>query len=162
MMKRTKTITVAGVAALALVGVGTGVAVAQPEPTPTPSGSPAPHGARHGHGGFDGFGRFGGFGGQIEHGEATVDTGNNVTQVVDIQRGTVQSVGSGTLTVQSADGFSATYTADSTTTIRKNRQASDISQVVTSDQVTVEAINANGTDTAKHINDTGPAASPTP
>ena len=158
-MKQTKMTMVAGVAALALAGVGTGVAFAQPSdpapsPTPTPSGSPAPYGARHGHGGFGNKGLLG----RIEHGEAVVDTGNNNgTQVVDIQRGTVDSVGSGTLTVHSADGFSATYTVDGSTKIRKNRATSDISQVVTNDRVTVVAIKAGDIVTAQYIDDTGPA-----
>jgi hypothetical protein len=159
MMKRTKVTVAAGVAALALASAGTGVAFAQtsdptPSPTPTPSGSPAPHGAHHGHGGFGG----GGLLSRIEHGEATVDTGtNNATQVIDIQRGTVDSAGSGTLTVHSADGFSATYTVDSSTKIRKDRKTSDISQVAANDQVTVVAIKAGDTLTAQRINDTGPA-----
>ncbi len=152
---------VAGVSALALAGVGAGVAVAQssdpaPSPTPTPSGSPAPHDARHGHGGHGDFGNAGLLR-RIEHGEATVDTGNNGTQVVDIQRGTVDSAGPGTLTVHSPDGFSATYTVDSSTKIRKNRGTSDISQVATNDRVTVVAIKAGDTVTAQRINDTGPA-----
>src|SRR5262249_48295698 len=148
MMKGTKTTVVAGVAALVLAGAGAGVAFAQtpdPSPSPTPSGSPAPQGPRHGHGEFKGGFKHGGFGagglggggflGRIEHAEATVDTGtNNTTQVVDVQRGTVDSVDSGTLTVHSADGFSATYTVDSSTKISKNRQASDISQVAVNDQ----------------------------
>ena len=157
MMKRTKTIVMAGVAALALAGASTGVAFAQaPSPSPSPYGPGLHQGS--GFGGGPGGGGFGfGFGGQIEHGEATVDTTNNTTQVIDIQHGTVTSTGSGTLTVQSADGFSATYTVDSSTKISKNRQTSDISQVATNDEVNVVAINANGTLTAQRIDDTGPA-----
>lgn len=157
MMKRTKTIVMAGVAALALAGASTGVAFAQaPSPSPSPHGPGLHQGS--GFGGGPGGGGFGfGFGGQIEHGEATVDTTNNTTQVIDIQHGTVTSTGSGTLTVQSADGFSATYTVDSSTKISKNRQTGDISQVATNDEVNVVAINANGTLTAQRIDDTGPA-----
>ncbi|HET9255834.1 MAG TPA: DUF5666 domain-containing protein, partial [Pseudonocardiaceae bacterium] len=79
------------------------------------------------------------------------------TQVVDIQRGTVDSAGPGTLTVHSADGFSATYTVDDSTKIRKNRQASDISQVAANDQVTVLATKTGDTLTATRIDDSGPA-----
>lgn len=168
MMKRT-TMAVAGVAALALAGAGVGVAFAQtpdptPSPAPAPSGLPAPHGPRHGHGGFGhagsgggGFGE-GGLLARIEHGEATVDTGaNNATQIVDVQRGTVDSAGPGTLTIHSADGFSATYTVDSTTKITKNRQDNDITQVAVNDRVIVVAIKAGDTLTAQRIDDTGPA-----
>lgn len=162
MMKRTKTIVMAGVAAIALAGASTGVAFAKaPSPSPSPHGPGLHQGSGFGGGpGGDGPGGGGfgfGFGGQIEHGEATVDTANNTTQVIDIQHGTVTSAGSGTLTVQSADGFSATYTVDSSTKISKNRQTSDISQVATNDEVNVVAINANGTLTAQRIGDTGPA-----
>ena len=164
MVKRTKMMVGGGVAALAIAGAGAGVAFAQtpdpsPSPTPSPSGSPAPHGPRHGHKGF----RDGGFGdggllGRIEHGEATVDTGtNNSTQVVDFQRGTVDSAGSGTLTVHSTDGFSATDPVDGSTKSRKNRQASDISQVAVNDRVRVVAIKSGDTLTAQRIDDTGPA-----
>jgi Domain of unknown function (DUF5666) len=104
----------------------------------------------HGHG------RNGGLLAHIEHGEATVDTGNG-TQVVDIQRGTVDSANPGQLTVRSADGFTATYVVNNSTKIRKNRLASDISQVVANDRVMVLATKTGNTVTAEHITDTGVA-----
>ncbi|MBV8992768.1 MAG: hypothetical protein JO287_03480 [Pseudonocardiales bacterium] len=83
-----------------------------------------------------------------------MDTGNNNgAQVIDIQRGTVDLVGPGTLTIHSTDGFSATCTVDSSTKIRKNRVSNDISQVATNDRVTVVAIKAGDTVTVQHIND---------
>jgi hypothetical protein len=155
MIKRTKRVLLVGVAALALAGMGTGIAFAQgsdtPSPTPTPSNSPKPQGMRHGHSGN------GGLLSRIEHGEATVDTSNGGTQVVDIQRGTVASSSSGQLTVRSADGFTATYTVNNSTTIRKNGKPSDISQVVVNDRITVVAVKTDSTITAQRINDTGPA-----
>jgi Domain of unknown function (DUF5666) len=154
MIKRTKMTVLTGVATLALAGVGTGIAFAQstdpPTPTPSPPSSPEHHGARHGHGGYQGLL------GRIEHGEATVDTGNG-TQVVDLQRGTVDSASPDGLTVRSADGFTATYTVNNSTKIRKDRKASDISQVATNDRVIVLATKAGNTVTATRINDTGPA-----
>jgi hypothetical protein len=152
----------AGVTVLAIAGTGTGIAFAQssdpsapptdsPSPSPSaPSGTPAPHGMHHGHG------RNGGLLAHIEHGEATVDTGKG-TQVVDIQRGTVDSANPGQLTVRSADGFTATYVVNNSTKISKNRQASDISQVVANDRVMVLATKTGNTVTAEHITDTGVA-----
>ncbi|MGH3684148.1 MAG: hypothetical protein ACRDRU_27380 [Pseudonocardiaceae bacterium] len=162
MIRRTKMSLLAGVTALAIAGTGTGIAFAQssdpsapptdpPSPSPSaPSSTPAPHGMHHGHG------RNGGLLAHIEHGEATVDTGNG-TQVVDIQRGTVDSANPGQLTVRSADGFTATYVVNNSTKIRKNRQTSDISQVVANDRVMVLATKTGNTVTAEHIDDTGVA-----
>jgi hypothetical protein len=163
MIRRTRMSLLAGVAVLTIAGTGTGIAFAQgsdppsapptgsPSPSPSPpSITPAPHGMRHGHG------RQGGLLARIEHGEATVDTGNG-SQVVDIQRGVVDSASPGQLTVRSTDGFTATYVVNNSTKIRKNRKASDISQVVAHDRVTVLATKTNNTATVEHITDTGAA-----
>lgn len=174
MIRRTKITLLVGGAVLALAGVGTGLALAQgsnPSPPPAPPSStapapssvaPAPPGMHHGRGPhcnghrWDGHRGPGGLLARIQHGEATVST-NSGYQVIDIQRGTVESVNPGQLTVRSADGFSATYTVDSSTKIRKNRKAVDINQVVVNDRVTVLATKSGDTATATHINDIGPA-----
>ena len=109
-----------------------------------------------GHDGHDGHGRRGGLLARIEHGEATVTTDQG-DRVIDLQRGIVNSANSGQLTVRSADGFTATYVVDNSTKIRKDRKASDISQVVANDRVLVLATKAGGTITATGIRDTGPA-----
>jgi len=108
------------------------------------------------HDGHDGHGRRGGLLARIEHGEATVTTDQG-DRVIDLQRGIVNSANSGQLTVRSADGFTATYVVDNSTKIRKDRKASDISQVVANDRVLVLATKAGGTITATGIRDTGPA-----
>jgi hypothetical protein len=157
MISRTKMTLLAGIAVLAIAGVGTGIAFAQSSDPPTPApptssdAAPAPEAMPHGHG------RHGGLLSQIVHGEATLTTKDHGYQVVDLQRGTVDSVNSGQLTVRSADGFTATYTTDDSTKIRKDRKSGDISQVLVNDQVTVVATKANGTATATRIRDSGPA-----
>ena len=162
MIRRTKITLLVGGAVLAIAGVGTGLALAQggnpsPPPAPPSSTAPAPPGMHHGRGPhWDGHRGPGGLLARIQHGEATVST-NSGYQIIDIQRGTVDSVSSGQLTVRSADGFSATYTVDSSTKIRKNRKTVDINQVVVNDRVMVLATNSGNTATATHINDTGPA-----
>jgi hypothetical protein len=101
-------------------------------------------------------GRRAGLLGRIDHGEATVDT-NHGYQVIDVQRGIVDSANSGQLTVRSADGFSSTYVMDSSTKVRKNRHTGDIGQVAANDRVIVLAIKAGNTSTATRIGDLGPA-----
>jgi hypothetical protein len=165
MISRTKMTLLTGAAVLAIAGAGTGIALAQSSdpPSPTPpapsSSAPEPYGmsrCHDGHDGHDGHGRRGGLLARIEHGEATVTTDQG-DRVIDLQRGIVNSANSGQLTVRSADGFTATYVVDNSTKIRKDRKASDISQVVANDRVLVLATKAGGTITATGIRDTGPA-----
>ncbi|HWR49440.1 MAG TPA: hypothetical protein VN327_17790 [Pseudonocardiaceae bacterium] len=163
--RRIKITLLTGAAALAIAGVGTGVTLAQSSDPPSPtavalsSAVPAPHGMCHVHNGHNGHGRHGRHGGllaRIEHGEATVTT-NHGSQVVDFQRGVVDSANSGQLTVRSADGFTATYVVNNSTKINKDRKTSKISQVVAKDRVTVLATKAGSTATATRIHDTGTA-----
>jgi hypothetical protein len=93
---------------------------------------------------------------RIEHGEATLKTPHG-QEVMDIQRGTVESVSPGQLKVRSADGFSATYAVNHSTKIRKNGKPSDIAQVTTHDQVIVLATKSGTNVTATRIVDTGGA-----
>jgi len=159
MIRRTKIILLSGAAVVAIAAVGTGIAVAQSSNSPSPatpapsSAAPAPHGMRHGHGAQGWRGRLPA---RIEHGEATVSTDHGY-QVIDIQRGIVNSAGSGQLAVRSADGFTATYVVDNSTKIRKNSKAIDISQVAANDRVTILATKIGSTITATRIGDTGPA-----
>lgn len=163
MIRRTKMILLTGAVVLVAAGVGTGVAFARGAAAPSAPSAPsnvAPssavppaHGMHHGH---DGHGRHGGLLARIEHGEATVNTTHGY-QVVDIQRGIVESANFGQLTVRSADGFSATYVVDNLTKVHKGRRPGDIRQVVANDRVTVVATRTGGTATATRIGDTGPA-----
>jgi hypothetical protein len=173
MISRIKITLLTGAAALATAALGTGMATehsAQP-PTPPPSASsstapgspgmsPWPghwpghrhgRGCRHGmHGGMMDWGILS----RIEHGEGTVQTAHG-PEVVDIQRGTVESVGAGKLAVRSADGFSATYMVNHSTMIHKGGKRSGIAQVMTKDQVIVLATKSGTTATATRIVDTG-------
>ncbi len=164
MIRRTKITLLAGAVVLAIAGVGTGIAFAhgsnppRPRPPAPSSAAPTPDGMRHGHEGRGsriGYGWHGGLLARVAHGEATVNTDHGY-QVLDIQRGVVDSANSGQLIVRSADGFTATYVVDTSTKIGKNRKASDISQVAANDQVTILATKTGGTTTATRISDTGP------
>jgi hypothetical protein len=123
-----------------------------------PSASPSPPMPRwHGHfgGGFGGFGGFGpgfaGFGGAI-HGQLTEPKSGGGYQTVDVQRGTVTAVSSTSITVKSADGYTATYAVTSSTEV--NAQAAGIRTVKVGDSVDLVATVSNGAATAASIMDT--------
>lgn len=158
----------ASVAVAALVG-GAGVAYAVTQhpgatqttslttgSTPTPSSSPTPSAAptpgKHrgfGFGGFGGFG-IGGYGGAV-HGQLTVPKSGGGYQTVDVQRGTVTAVSSSSITVKSADGFTATYTVTGSTEV--NAESAGIGSVKSADSVFVTATVSGGTATASNITD---------
>jgi len=161
MMKRTKTMVAAGAVALALAGTGAGVAVAQTR-TPAP-GNPsttnaapnkpatkahAPGAKKHAKGLLS----------RVEHGEFTTHTKTG-DKVLDVQRGTVTGVDSGSITVKSASPgqFTATYTIDKSTKVHKDKKAAQVSDIVAGDRVQLVALKTTTADTATHIGDAGPA-----
>lgn len=150
MMTRTKAVLVGSAAVLALAGVGAGVAVADSGPTSptTSSGTPNGHPGKHP--------KARSLLARTEHGEVTVRTKTGA-QVVDLQRGEVTAVSPQSITVKSADGFTATYVIDGNTKVRKGKQQSSIGDVHTDDRILVVAIKTGGTETAKRIADAGPA-----
>ena len=124
----------------------------------TPSASPSPHAWRGrfggfgfggGPGGLGGFG-FGGFGGAI-HGQLTEPKAGGGYQTVDMQRGTVTAVSSSSITVKSADGYTATYVVTSSTEV--NAQAAGIGTIKVGDSVDLVATVSKGTATAASIVD---------
>jgi hypothetical protein len=162
---------VLGVAVVALAGGGGIAYVAQhsgttaladtssaaqsstPGATPSPSARP---GFRRGFGGPGlgglGFGilGLGGLGGTI-HGQVTQQKRGGGYQTLDIQRGTVTDVSSSSISVQSADGFTAKYAVTSATEV--NAQAAGIGAVKRGDTVEVVATVSNGMATAASIVD---------
>jgi hypothetical protein len=125
---------------------------ASPAPSPAAS-APSFHG--RGPGGFGGFGGFGGLGlgglGGVIHGQVTEPKSGGGYQTVDVQRGTVTAVSSSSVTVKSADGYSATYIVSSSTEV--NAQAAGIGTVKDGDTVEVTATVSGGTATAASIID---------
>ncbi|GAB3000093.1 hypothetical protein LWP59_36715 [Amycolatopsis acidiphila] len=145
MLKRTKILAGVGAAVVVLGGAGGGIALADSS-TPAPPSSPAPaaaSAAKHGKALL----------GRVGHGEVTLNGKKH--QVVDLQRGQVQSVSPTAVTVRSNDGFTATYTVGGTTKVRKAKQASAIGQVAVNDRVFVVATKAGATATATRITDAG-------
>jgi hypothetical protein len=165
----------AGLAVVAVVALGAGggiayvashtasgastdaAAGAAQSPSASPSASTPPYGGR-GHGGFGRFGGPGGFGGLglgglggVIHGQVTEPKSGGGYQTVDVQRGTVTAVSSSSITIKSADGYSATYAVSSTTEV--NAQAAGIGTVKTGDSVDITATVSGGTATAASIID---------
>jgi hypothetical protein len=133
-------------AAVAALVAGGGVAYAVSAPTPTsspttPSATAAPAKAKHHRALL----------GRVSHGELTL--GGKNQRVVDVQRGQVQSISATSVSVKSDDGFTATYTIDSKTKIRKGGKASAVGDVHNGDTVVIVATKANGADTANRIGD---------
>lgn len=171
---RTRPIAVAGVAIVALAGgagvgytathsvAGSGstdaaaVAAASSGPSVNPvQGKPGGH---PGHwfsvGGFPGgpgmaFG-FGAAGGAV-HGQLTVPKSGGGYQTIDVQRGTVTAVSSASITVKSADGFTASYAVNSKTLV--DAQAAGIGSVKKGDTVFVTATVSGSTPTAADVFD---------
>lgn len=97
------------------------------------------------------FGGPGGFGGQVVHGEYTVKDGSGYKTYAE-QVGTVVSANTGSITVMSADGFTQTYTVESSTVV--DSQAGGIGAVAAKDTVRIEALVSGTTQTATNIVDT--------
>ena len=85
------------------------------------------------------------------HGEVTL--GGKKHRVLDFQRGIVSSVSATSITVRSADDFSATYVVDTRTKVRQAKEKAAIGDVKTGDKVRVVASKDGSTLTAKRIAD---------
>jgi hypothetical protein len=172
---RSRPITVAGVAIAALAG-GAGIgfaathslassgtpdtaavaAAAAPTPSASPPGTQRPGGrgwrgfARGFPGAGFGFGGIAGVGGVV-HGQVTVPKPGGGYQTEDVQTGTVTAVSSGSITVKSADGFTASYVVSSKTLV--DAQAAGIGSVKKGDTVSVTATVSGSTATAASVQD---------
>jgi len=168
---------VAGVAIVALAGGGgigyaathslsakgatdtAAVAAAAPSTSPSPAASGAPGSGSAAKPGWRAFaggpGRFGAFGfggiGRVLHGQITVPKSGGGYQTLDVQDGTVTAVSTGSVTVKSADGFTATYTVTSKTVV--DAEAAGIGSVKKGDTIVVTATVSGSTATAANIVD---------
>lgn len=160
-MKTRTTMITAGLAALAITGgIGASLATAD-SPTPSPS-TPTPsatstqqpdQGPRRGSERRTAD-KKAGLQQRALHGEATLG-GKNKQRVVEFQRGTVEKISGTSITVTSVDGFTATYTVDADTKVKKERKPATVSEVKVSDKVRVLAIKDGATLAAKSIRDRG-------
>lgn len=171
-------VAVAGVAVMALAGgagIGYAATASATKPAaattvsapaaPSPSASPAPPGSKPGSAGhgWHGFpGRFAGgpagFGlgagpmaGGVVHGVFTVPKSGGGYQTMDVQSGAVTAVSGTSVTVKSADGYTATYAVSSKTIV--DAQAAGIGSVKKGDSIFVTATVSGGTATAASVLD---------
>ncbi|MHB1740369.1 MAG: hypothetical protein ACYCXA_13025 [Actinomycetes bacterium] len=89
-----------------------------------------------------------------EYGQVTVRAGHHgtVTRTFDLQNGTLTSVSGTTLVVTSADGHAVSYTLDSATKIRNNRQTAAASSLLPGERVHDMALVASdGVPTARVV-----------
>jgi hypothetical protein len=91
-------------------------------------------------------------GGDAIHGSFVTAKQGGGFQTVDTQRGTVTGVSTTSITVRSADGFTATYTVDPGTLVHAQRDG--IASVTTGDEVGVTAIESGSDKKAVSIVDT--------
>lgn len=169
-MKKPAVILATALSTVALAGlVGIGVASADPTPSPasptasstaTPSAGATPRTPATKPGKAGKAGKAGQKAGQpgkrdlarrALHGEVAL--GGKKPKVVAFQRGTVTAVSSTSLTVKSADDFSATYVVDGSTKVREKKEKTDIGAVKTGDKVRVVAVEDGSTVTATRIAD---------
>ena len=155
-MKKPAVILASIVSTVALAGaVGVGVASADPTPTPSPSASASPSAAPSTSTKATKTNKAGkhrrNLAQRALHGEVTL--GGKKHQVVDFQRGTVSAVSSTSITVESADDFSATYVIDAKTKVRVAKKPGAVADVETGDKVRVVAVKDGSTVTAKRIGD---------
>jgi hypothetical protein len=146
-MKPSKRTVIGGVVIAALLATGGGVAYAATSGSAAPSAPPASahpqqRPARS-------------LWSRVEHGEATMRV-KQQDKLVDVQRGQVTAVSPNSVTVRSVDGYTATYTVNPQTKVRKNKAAAAIDAVQTGDRIGVLATKAGSNDTATRIVDAGP------
>ncbi|WP_300614379.1 hypothetical protein [Trebonia sp.] len=137
------------------VAVGAANSAASPGPAASaPASGPGARPGRRGLGGEFFFGggalALGGLGGVL-HGEVTVPKSGGGYQTMDVQDGTVTAVSSTSVTVKSADGFTASYAVTSKTVV--DAQAAGIGSVKKGDTVFVVATVSGSTATAASITD---------
>lgn len=141
--------------------LGTATA-ASPSPSPRASGepgAPAPDGGpMPGFGGrMRGLPPLGGvefgFGGRVLHSEATVKAPDGTTKVVVSQTGDITDISDSTVTVQSSDGFDATYTIDKNTRISLNGNDGTASSLKKGDTVRIFGTKSGATNHANAVMD---------
>jgi len=71
---------------------------------------------------------------KVMHGELVVETDDG-TQTVLVQKGTVESVGEGALTVTSEDGFTVEWTTDGSTRVHRNGDEATLSALTPGEKV---------------------------
>ena len=166
-MRTAAKIIVAGVSTVALAGgIGAGLAYADPsDPTPTPTPTATarrrprrPSPATRSASGADSLAT-------ALHGEVTL--AGKEHRVVVFQRGPAEKVSETSLTVKSADGYTATYVIGTETKVRKNQDQAAAGDLEAGDRIFVVAVKDGSTLKALRVRAStspgpGAATGPTP
>lgn len=151
------------VAASSNTGSHPGTAVAAPSTNPEASGAPAGEGGKGLRAMLRGKG-LRGLGGRIVHVTATVLDKDGKLIQVQLDHGTVQAIGGGSITVAEAGGTTVTVSTDAATIVRTGRTKGSLSDLKVGDNVFVQSRIDGSTTLAKHIlkvpTASGPAATP--
>ena len=134
-----------GLVAGIIVASVTGAGAASPSPSSSAASNLPRKMIGHGLFGQDGFG-FGAL-----HGQFTIVAPSGGYESLDTQLGKVSAVSSSSITVKSADGFTATYSVDTTTLVNAGRDG--IADVKTGDTVHVVAVASGGKASAVEVID---------
>ncbi|HEV2005452.1 MAG TPA: DUF5666 domain-containing protein, partial [Candidatus Limnocylindrales bacterium] len=144
-----------------------GTELAASSGNPTASDEPKASGAPDGKGGkglralLKGRGLKLGLGGRIVHVTATVQDKDGKLIQLQVDHGTVQAIGGGSITVAEAGGTNVTVSTDASTLVRTGRTAGSLSDLKVGDQVFVQSRIDGGATLAKHILKVPTASGPT-
>ncbi|MEP6696353.1 MAG: hypothetical protein ABJA34_05670 [Pseudonocardiales bacterium] len=140
--------------AAATIGIGAvaGIAYAATDTAPTASAPPTAASSPHAKTGHAGKGdRIRALARRTVHGEFVVKGKDGKYVTAETQRGAVTAVSRTSITVRSADGFTATYAVTSDTKVGKDKAKADIAAVKVGDLVLVVAVKADGGKTARGL-----------
>jgi len=143
-----------------------GTELAAASGNPTASDEPKASGAPDGKGGkglralLKGRGLKLGLGGRVVHVTATVEDKDGKLIQLQLDHGTVQAIGGGSITVAEAGGTNVTVSTDASTVVRTGRTVGSLGDLKVGDQVFVQSRIDGGTTLAKHILKVPPASGP--
>jgi len=137
-------IALVGAALVALGVAGAGMVVAAP---PVPAAGPSADAAQQTPDGVRRLARDR----HIVHGVVTVEKKDGTLVTIQLDRGTVASVGGGSLTISEKGGRTETVTTNTDTRVRKDGAKSDLSKLAVGDTVVVTSELSGSTPVAKLI-----------
>lgn len=142
MRKSTSRVALVSSALLALGVMSAGVVSAAPA---QPGSAQASAPAKPGPGPFDKIMR------HVVHGTVVVEKKDGTFVTLQFDRGTIASIGAGTLTISEAGGRTETVATNADTRVRKNGVKSDLSRLAVGDKVAVVSELRGSTPVAKMI-----------
>jgi hypothetical protein len=131
MRKSTARVALVGAALITLGVIGAGAVAAAPAQPQTGTGAVAAAGKAAALGPFERIGR------RVVHGTVVVQKKDGTFVTLQLDRGTIASVGSGTITISEPGGRTETVTTNADTRVRKGGAKSDLSKLAVGDTVSV-------------------------